>query len=160
MRRQLFYRICTLRLFIQNRIITALWERLAGKLIYPNERWSRRCKKGPDSNDLNDAQRRESWKKLIVKASQSLNMLIRRFINFTFPFCPDALLEPSTAICKAKIEKLEWLFSWRKATFYKSASSVWHKCDQPRTNFSDGKINFWMSLYPSPLTILGLLQQK
>ena len=31
----------------------ALWERLAGKLIYPNERWSRRCKKAPDSNDLN-----------------------------------------------------------------------------------------------------------
>ena len=84
MRRQLFYRICTLRLFIQNRIITALWERLAGKLIYPNERWSRRCKKAPDSNDLNEVQRRESWKKLIVKASQSLNMLIRPFHKFHF----------------------------------------------------------------------------
>ena len=29
----------------------------------------------------------------------------QRFINFTFPFCPDAMLEGSTTICKAEIEK-------------------------------------------------------
>ena len=76
-----------LRLFIQNRIITAHCGK-GGQINISERTLVASMQKRSGFKWFERELERESWKKLIVKASQSLNMLIRSFHKFHFSILP------------------------------------------------------------------------